>query len=128
AEGWPAVIGLAARSGRRFLPPAGITLHLYDFFAQELYDSANESLQRDLHRLSILPSTTSELLRLIFSDRADEVVTELLRLGFLTPSRQETIALETSVDLHPLIREFVAEKLSSCPRTVVEAEASEIAR
>jgi ATP/maltotriose-dependent transcriptional regulator MalT len=126
AEGWPAVIGLAARSGRRFVPD-GITHHLYDFFAQELYESATEGLRRDLHRLSILPSTTAEHLHLIFGERTDEVVTELLRLGFLTAS-QDASGVGNSVDLHPLIRDFLADKLLARARKVVETEASEIAR
>ncbi|MFY9580638.1 MAG: LuxR C-terminal-related transcriptional regulator [Gaiellaceae bacterium] len=128
AEGWPAVLGLAARSENRSLPREGLALHLYDFFAQELYESATDRVRRDLHRLAILPSTTNAHIRLIFGERTDRVVDELLRLGFLTASHQQSVDFETAVDLHPLIRDFIGKKLAALPKHDVGAEATEIAQ
>jgi ATP/maltotriose-dependent transcriptional regulator MalT len=128
ADGWPAVIGLAAKSDILSLPTDKLAPQLYDFFAQELYQAAPQDVQRDLHRLSMIPSTSNDHLRLVFPDRADSVVDELTRLGFLTSSSDRTFGNETSVDLHPLVRDFVADKVADLPKHVVEAEAREVAQ
>ena len=55
AEGWPAVLALAA--GARDLPPSGIlpsALHTY--LAEELFQGAPTELQESLVRLALLPT------------------------------------------------------------------------
>src|SRR5205823_4703471 len=89
AGGWPAVIGLAARSSdvplksMRRLPA-----ELYEFFADELYQALPADLRADLHRLVILPSSAHDDLEPFFGARAPDVIAELTRLGFLTPNEQ----------------------------------------
>src|SRR5262249_54694900 len=126
ADGWPAVIGLAARSGLRSVPTDKLPPQLYDFFAQELYEAATPSVRRDLHRLAILPAVTNRHLRLIFGERADSVVHELIRLGFLTSSIQSSGDGEESASLHPLVRDFLADKIAALPEGPVRAEAKEV--
>ena len=127
AGGWPAVIGLAARS-ESLLPPMGkLAAELYDFFAQELYEAAPTNIRRDLHRLAMVPSSTNSHIQLLFGARADSVVDELIRLGFLTSSTDRLSGSERLVDLHPLVRDFVADKIAVLPPLEVEAEAREVA-
>src|SRR5262249_8052704 len=128
ADGWPAVIGLAARSELRSVPTDKLAPQLYDFFAQELYEAAEPSVRRDLHRLAMIPSITGRHLRLIYRDRTDAVVEELVRLGFLTTSVQQSDAGEASVSLHPLVRDFLVDKLAALPEAPVRVEASEVAQ
>jgi LuxR family transcriptional regulator, maltose regulon positive regulatory protein len=127
AEGWPAVVGLAARSrdlsltGARRLPT-----ELYEFFAEELYQALTAQLRDDLHRLVMLPSSAHRDLEPFFGSRAVSVIEELTRLGFLTPNGQADATNEPSFDLHPLLRDFVEEKIADASRAVVEEEASRI--
>src|SRR4029078_9430212 len=53
AEGWPAVIGLAALSEEFELPDGSLPEALYEYFAEELYQAASPEVQRGLRLLSI---------------------------------------------------------------------------
>src|SRR4029078_13542817 len=56
AEGWPAVIGLAALTQELDLPENGLPDALYDYFAEELYQAAAPEMQHHLGRLAIATS------------------------------------------------------------------------
>ena len=100
AEGWPAVIGLAALADDFELPEGSLPDALYEYFAEELYQAASPKVRRGLCRLGAGPVTRRGS-RGVPAGRqcATEVVAEGMRLGFLT-------ARSGALDLHPLLRTF----------------------
>ena len=101
AHGWPAVLGLAAHSDSPNPPPSGLPTALYEFFAEELYQTARPAVRRALVRLALVPAVDGEIADEIFGEDAHEVVDEAVRLGFLVHAQDEI------VELHPLVREFL---------------------
>jgi len=105
AEGWPAVIGLAALlssplpSERSEVPE---TLH--EYFAEELFHGLTEELRWNLVQLSLAPSLDERLSRTLFGRRSRTVLDEGLRSGFLTKEG-------SSYEMHPLLRRFLRSKL-----------------
>ncbi len=53
ADGWPAVIGLAALTDEIELPDEGVPEALYAYFAEELYQAADPELRWSLSQLSL---------------------------------------------------------------------------
>jgi LuxR family maltose regulon positive regulatory protein len=106
AEGWPAVLSLAAAAGELDLPDQSVPTTLYDFFAEELFQPLPADLQANLATLAFAPVVTLELASLLFGDSATSVLAEAVRLGVLRPESGETF------DLHPLLRDFLTRKLS----------------
>jgi LuxR family maltose regulon positive regulatory protein len=108
ARGWPAVIGLAALSPQTTIPEADLPAALYDFFAEELYQSSSRAKQ--LCELALIPDISSDVVgRILGDDQASIVLDEASRLGIVTES------LEGRLELHPLLRTFLRRKLSSSP-------------
>ena len=56
ATGWPAALGLAARSTATAAPPEQVTQTLFDYLAEEVLRQEDESVQEFMLRASILPS------------------------------------------------------------------------
>jgi ATP/maltotriose-dependent transcriptional regulator MalT len=106
AEGWPAVIGLAAFIDDFELPEGDLPATLYDFFAEELYQSLEPSTKWSLCRLSIFPNLTVELANQLLGSDADAAHSEGLRVGLLTCDDSG------DVHLHPLARRFLLTKLN----------------
>jgi DNA-binding CsgD family transcriptional regulator len=103
AEGWPAVIGLAALTEEFDLPEGSLPDSLYEYFAEELYQAASPEVQRGLCRLALAPSLTEGVADFLLGDNTAEVVGEGARLGFLT-------ARSGALELHPLLRTFLDAK------------------
>lgn len=104
ARGWPAVLALAAAMTRPASPGAlPSTLHRY--LAEELFQSAGDTLRADLLTLALLPDLSDELLREAFGCRRTAMVEDARRLGFLTG--------DSNVELHPLLREFLLDKVAA---------------
>jgi LuxR family maltose regulon positive regulatory protein len=105
AEGWPAVIGLAALTGGVELPEGFLPDTLYQYFAEELYQAASPETQSALIRLAIAPNVVPGLPELLFGADEAHVLAEGIRLGFLSTTR-------VHVELHPLLRTFLNERVS----------------
>ena len=105
AEGWPAVIGLAALTRGNALPPEDVPARLYDFFAEELYAAAPPALREGLAALAIAPSIDQRVAAFLFGAESDELLEEGVRLGVLSQSD------DGGVEIHPLLREFLESKL-----------------
>lgn len=105
ADGWPAVIGLAAMLPTFELPDNDLPTPLHDYIAGELYNTVDAGLRARLARLAIAPSPTRELARHLFGDAAESILDEGIRFGFLTSRDGDR------VDLHPLLRAFLEKKL-----------------
>jgi LuxR family maltose regulon positive regulatory protein len=117
-DGWPAAIGLAAVMPDFRIPEEGLPSQLYEYIAEELYQSADPELQLRLCQLAVAPQPTLELLEHLFGEEAQSVVEDAIRLGFLTARGGG------SFDLHPLLRAFLEEKLRERGEGVV-AEVSD---
>ena len=107
AEGWPAVLALAA--GARSLPPANSVLPsaLHSYLADELFQQAPTELQDHLIRLSLLPALSPHEMANYLGVEAIQSIQEARDLGFLSGDDTPT--------LHPLLREFLLEKLAERP-------------
>ena len=108
AEGWPAVLGLAASSARLKSPTEALPGALYDYFAEELYRSVPPRLQRDMITLALAPELSAVALLSLFGNRSQAVIEQARDLGFLS-------AAEGFPELHPLIRDFLLRKLADEP-------------
>jgi LuxR family maltose regulon positive regulatory protein len=118
AEGWPAVIGLAALLPSP-LPSEGseVPETLHEYFAEELYHGLSEELRWNLSQLSLAPSVDERLSRALFGARARSVLEAGHRSGFL--SRQLS-----SYEMHPLLRRFLRTKLPEFDRDDIQETAA----
>jgi ATP/maltotriose-dependent transcriptional regulator MalT len=106
AEGWPAVIGLAAMRPQAIdpdlaLPPA----ELYDYFADDMYRRASPQLQSDVLLLALGADADPRVARQIFGARHDQVLADAAARGFIVRERDAESAM------HPLLRHFLLSKL-----------------
>jgi len=105
-HGWPAVLGLAARAPGPS-PPRDVLLDgLYDYFAEELFQSASPELQRLLCQISAAPCLTRNLLERLGGSLALDLAATAERDGFF----HRTEKGEQS--LHPLLRAFLEHRLN----------------
>jgi LuxR family maltose regulon positive regulatory protein len=115
ADGWPAVIGLAA------LAPSGIELEegfpeeLHDYFAAELFASLPVEAQEGLCRLALVPVVTREAAEALLGPSAERVLVEAKEVGMFVAHRAGEFLL------HPLLRTFLVHRLREEPRAEVEA-------
>jgi LuxR family transcriptional regulator, maltose regulon positive regulatory protein len=122
ADGWPAVIGLAA------LTPTAITLdeevpdELHDYFAEELFASLPEEIHNGVCRLALLPIVNRSAARAILGTDADHVVTVAREAGMFTAQKGQELAL------HPLLRTFLLHKLIELPRVNVAESVAQAVR
>ena len=104
ADGWPAVIGLAALTEEIELPDEGLPEALYDYFAEELYQAADPEVRWSLSRLSLSSSVAPAVAQAVLGDDAERALVDGHRLGFLVPSEHGVF------EIHPLLRAFLEEK------------------
>jgi LuxR family maltose regulon positive regulatory protein len=104
SEGWPAVLGLASTARAFHAPGEALPAALYDYFAEELFRAAPESIRGRLSELALASDLSYDSLEARFGDRARQVVDEARELGFMS--------LGKALELHPLLREFLLQKLA----------------
>jgi LuxR family maltose regulon positive regulatory protein len=105
AEGWPAVVGLAA-SLETVQPRTQLadSTALHSFLAEELLKKAPPKVQRSLFRLSLCPDLSLEQARAILgAGRVASLVERSERLGLLT-------VRDGNIAMHPLVRQFVRDR------------------
>jgi DNA-binding CsgD family transcriptional regulator len=101
AEGWPAVIGLAALSTTREMPSERVSDALFRYFAEEVLRREPPEIRQILMATSILPSTPTEMLRsLVPSLLTEEALQHLSDDGLVQRVPDD------AVRLHPLMRDF----------------------
>ena len=102
AQGWPAVLGLAAMSGDVDFTSSRLLSHtLYDFLASELLASAAEETQNALMLLAVASITDIEVARSVLGAGAEEVLEDSVACGLLAVTERK------SLSLHPLLRELL---------------------
>ncbi len=104
AEGWPAVLALAAGTGRIRLPGGAMPAELYEFIAEELYQSVPETLHKQLLRLALAPEMSQDAMLEVLGEDGKRAIQQAQEVGFLSADQ--------AGDLHPLVRDFLLEKLS----------------
>jgi ATP/maltotriose-dependent transcriptional regulator MalT len=121
ADGWPAVIGLAALiDDPEPLAELRVPQRLHDYLAEELFAATSPELQQQLSLLSLAPLIDTEVVQELFGDRAEAVVTSGVRFGFLTP-------VDGAFELHPLLRRFLSSKLADIDPILVTSAAAKCA-
>jgi ATP/maltotriose-dependent transcriptional regulator MalT len=105
-HGWPALVGLAARTSTTVRPPAAIAETLHTYFAQELFDAAPADIRVALVKLAVLPLLTYSLVQEALEQDPSAILEEGVRAGFLVPQGKFTHTL------HPLLRDFLLTKTS----------------
>jgi LuxR family maltose regulon positive regulatory protein len=108
-HGWPAILGLAARSPGAPFPKKALLRGLYDYFAEELYQGTSPELERFLCQIAAAPNISKNLLERLGSP-AFELAGEAERSGFLHSAGENG---ERS--LHPLLRTFLEQRLDEHP-------------
>ncbi|MHB8060496.1 MAG: hypothetical protein ACYDHO_06655, partial [Gaiellaceae bacterium] len=104
-HGWPAILGLAARSQGSPLPKNALLRGLFDYFAEELYQGASPELERFLCQISAAPNVGKKLLERL-GPSAFDLAAEAERSGFLNSAGEKGERL-----LHPLLRSFLEHRL-----------------
>ena len=120
ADGWPAVIGLAALTDEIELPDEGVP--------EALYDTSPRSSTRPPRRrcsvasagCALAPSLGEGVAEFLLGKHAAAVISEGVRLGFLT-------ARSGTLELHPLLRTFLDAKTRE-QTAETKADAERLAR
>jgi len=122
AEGWPAVIGLAALVTEPLhAADEDVPETLHEFFAEELYQGLEPQLKWSLTQLSMAPSINERVMRLVFGDRVRVLLEDGYRCGFLTRGQH-------GYEMHPLLRQFLRTKIAEFESADVAATAELLAR
>ena len=103
ADGWPAVLGLAALLPTTIDPLMDVPA-IHDLFAQELFSSVAPKLRPYVALLAIPNSIGVDVMPLI-GVTARRAIEEATRVGLLLPREGE------SWEIHPLVRTFLERKL-----------------
>jgi LuxR family transcriptional regulator, maltose regulon positive regulatory protein len=116
AEGWPAVLGLAAMSGDVDFTSSRLLSHtLYEFLASELLANAAAETQDGLMLLAVASITDVEVARSVLGPVADEVLKDAMTRGLLAVTNQE------SLSLHPLLGELLLRRFDTADAAAREA-------
>jgi LuxR family transcriptional regulator, maltose regulon positive regulatory protein len=123
ADGWPAVLGLAAMSGDVDFTSSRLLSHtLYDFLASELLAAAAEETQDALMLLAVASVTDVAVAHTALGASAEGVIADAVARGLIAVTDRK------SLSLHPLLRELLIRRfeeagpetrealLSSCQR------------
>src|SRR5215208_1378728 len=105
ANGWPAVIGLAALLPEEITPTVDVPGELHEYLAQELYNSLDIGTRRALVLLS-LPDTIDLDLVFRVEPNAGTLLAEAETRGFLASSD------DSELEIHPLVRSFLRSKFA----------------
>jgi LuxR family transcriptional regulator, maltose regulon positive regulatory protein len=116
AEGWPAVLGLAAMSGDvDFTSSKLLSRTLYEFLAGELLAAVPEETQVALMLLALASVTDIEVARIVVGTSANDLISDAVTHGLLTVTEQK------SLSLHPLLRELLLERFTTADIAMREA-------
>jgi ATP/maltotriose-dependent transcriptional regulator MalT len=102
ARGWPAVLGLAARSSGHGLPTPPLRARpLYDFIAAELLDSSPVGVADGLTMLATASVADIATAEILLGKEAEEVLGEAERAGLVR------LDDDRSLSLHPLLGDLL---------------------
>lgn len=99
AQGWPAVLALAANIDFKEVPVRAMPAELHQYLAEELFLSVSPKVRDALIQLALTPSKSIELSR------------EPGLLEALEMARDIGVVARDALSLHPLLQEFLYSKL-----------------
>lgn len=105
ADGWPAMIGLAALLPGEVNPTSDAQPALFDYVAQELFDELAPDVRRHLVLLSVPSTLTPALVHAVLGEDTGRVLRDSTRVGFVA------VRDPNEVEIHPLCRAFLQQKL-----------------
>ncbi len=121
-RGWPVVTGLAAVTGGSAVPSLPSPDELYEFLADEVFNSASLDLRALLCQLAFVSNPTLDVARQLLEDgTADELLEEAERLGLLERERER-------LGLHPLLRDFLKARFAEYPANVRGAATADLTK
>jgi LuxR family maltose regulon positive regulatory protein len=124
ADGWPAVLGLAAMSGDVDFTSSRLLSHtLYEFLAGELLAAAATETQAALTLLAVGNITDIEVARSVLGANAGSVIDEALARGLVAAADHRTLSL------HPLLRELLIQRFEGADdetRTILLSRARKL--
>jgi ATP/maltotriose-dependent transcriptional regulator MalT len=105
AEGWPALIGLAALSATHELPTERVSEALYRYFAEEVVRGEATDVERFL-RIASVPAVIDPAVaeQLLGGEAAGAILSHLVDEGLVEKTGQD-------FRLHPLLRSFLRQTL-----------------
>jgi LuxR family maltose regulon positive regulatory protein len=120
AEGWPAVLGLAAMSGDVDFTSSRLLSHtLYEFLGNELLATAAEETQAALMLLAVSSITEVEVARAVLGANGDKVIEDAVARGLVAVTDRNSLLL------HPLLSELLIRRFEDANP---ETRASVLAR
>jgi ATP/maltotriose-dependent transcriptional regulator MalT len=106
AQGWPALIGLAALAIESTIPDEYMTEQLYRYFAEEVYRTQEVDLRRFMLIASVPSSLSPATARDVLGEGdPGQLLERLLDAGLVHPASDGELAF------HPLLRDFLRRKL-----------------
>ncbi len=123
ADGWPAVLGLAAMTGDVDLTSSRLLSHtLYEFLASELLDAAPLDTQAALMLLAVASVTDVDVARSLLGANVDELIENAAASGLLAVTERKALSL------HPLLRELLIRRFGEADAATREALLSDCRR
>jgi LuxR family maltose regulon positive regulatory protein len=123
ADGWPAVLGLAAMSGDVDFTSSRLLSHtLYEFLATELLASAAEETQDALMLLAVANITDVAVAHQVLGGNAEDVIEDAVARGVVAVSDRKSLAL------HPLLRELLIHRFEEADAETRETQLSRARR
>jgi LuxR family transcriptional regulator, maltose regulon positive regulatory protein len=120
AEGWPAVIGLAALVPHPLQGTSDVPETLHEYFADELFLAIDDRAQWHVAALSIPTDIDEAIAKALFGAEGASVAEEAYACGFLTKNIG-------GYEMHPLVRQFLRIKLRDFDSSEVREAAVKIA-
>jgi hypothetical protein len=102
--GWPAIVGLAARTALTHFPKTVLPRRLYDFLADDLIRTAPAETQETLTLIAVCGTSDRWLVTELLGDIAERALLDADTRGLITLETDDVIGL------HPLLCEFLVER------------------
>jgi LuxR family transcriptional regulator, maltose regulon positive regulatory protein len=107
AEGWPAIIGLAALTASDEIPSERVSDALYRYFAEEVVRREPPDVERFMLLASVPSTIDVHLAEAAFGvDNPEQIAERLVAQGLLQPAGDQ-------FRFHPLLRSFLRKRLES---------------
>lgn len=111
AEGWPAVLGLAALTGPAPVRGDVLPEMLFAFFADELTGAVRREVLEAVEVIALTPTLDVDFAREMLGSDGVELLDEAVSAGML-------LRTESQFQMHPLLARFVIERESRNPKEV----------